>query len=96
MAFLFGEWIVGSCKQCGRCCQILSIHFSVIEFDDKWVEGHGGVRRGMDVYLPLRCKWLTEDNKCEIHKDKPEFCKKWPENIGPTQWLLNMGCKYFD
>ncbi len=85
-----------SCKLCGLCCRVLCIHFSIIGFNDKWIEGRGGIRKGMDVFLPSVCKWLTKDNKCEIHKDKPKFCKDWPMNIGPQAWLRNMGCRYYE
>lgn len=85
------------CKLCGRCCTVLGLNFKIVGFDDKWVEGRGGWRKGMDVFVPSRCKWLTKMNTCEIHESKPEFCKGWPENIiVPHEWLMNLGCKYFE
>ena len=83
------------CLCCGSCCKVLCLPFSSIYFDRKWVEGRGGTIKGMDVFLTSRCKWLTKDNKCEIHEDKPEFCKKFPVNFGPQAWLRNMGCRFY-
>jgi len=85
-----------SCKCCGICCTVHSLHFSNVNYDAKWVEGRNGVIKGMDVFLPSRCKWLTKDNKCEVQDDKPEFCKLFPNNVGPQAWLMNMGCRYFE
>ena len=84
------------CKRCGVCCTVLVTHFPAIGFSDKWIEGRGGWRVGMDVFLPSKCKWLMKDNSCEIHNDKPEYCKNWPESMGPQAWLRNLGCKYYD
>jgi len=83
------------CHGCARCCQVLCIPLSSIGFDLKWVEGRGGTIKGMEAFLPSRCKWLTKDNKCEIHEEKPEFCKMFPMNFGPQAWLRNMGCLYY-
>ena len=85
------------CKRCGICCKTQVVSFANIHYDEKWVEGRMGTIKGEYVYVPSRCKWLMEDNLCEMHgKDKPKFCVAWPDSVGPQPWLLNMGCKYFD
>jgi len=83
------------CKRCGRCCEIIGIPAANSEWDMKWMEGRGGTLIGQAMFFPLRCKWLSADKKCEIHGDKPEWCKKFPLNFGPVPWLLNIGCKFF-
>jgi Fe-S-cluster containining protein len=83
------------CKKCGKCCFLLHIDFRQVDYDDKWVEARGGIRKGMHVYVPLGCKWLSKDNLCSRHNDKPLFCREFPKNVGPQAWLLNMGCKYY-
>jgi Fe-S-cluster containining protein len=84
------------CKRCGRCCSVLYVHFSGVGFDEKWVEGRGGEIRGMDVYLPCRCKWLTEGNLCEIYGDRPRLCREFPGDFLDKVALKNMGCRYFE
>lgn len=84
------------CHRCGICCTVSHIYLQQVGFDRKWVEGRQGTIRGNDVYIPSRCKWLTKDNRCEVQESKPEWCKKWPLQVGPQPWLINMGCKYYD
>jgi hypothetical protein len=82
------------CKQCGECCKWIMIHMGSILYDEKWVEGRGGQRRGAYAVLPCRCKWLTPDNRCEIHgEQKPIWCKFSPE---PGPYLKSLDCKFFE
>lgn len=83
------------CKHCGLCCKYpLILHLSEVEYDRKWVEGHDGMVKGMFVFIPKPCKWLGPDNLCTIYKQRPDFCRTNP--TAPSDWLLNMGCHYFE
>ena len=90
----------GHCSRCGTCCKVLTIDFNLIDRDEKWVEGRGGTINGNDVFIPSVCKWLTEDNLCAIHDEKPLWCRDYPENIVKGRdwvknWLVNKGCGYY-
>ena len=36
---------------------------------------HGMVYEDGKLYIPARCQYLTEDNKCSIHEDKFANCR---------------------
>lgn len=40
--------------------------------------------------IPMRCNWLTEDNKCRNYPNRPLSCRKYPEN---PEDLID-GCTY--
>jgi len=71
------------------------LHDFDILYDKKWIEGRNGKVVGRWVLLPSRCKYLTPDNKCELHdKDKPFYCKLWPDK--KFAYLEALGCRYFE
>jgi len=87
---------MSGCKRCSICCRVMPLRMEQVGFDKKWVEGRGGIIVGTHIYIPSPCKWITEGNVCSIQDEKPEWCKKFPTQIGPQPWLINMGCKFFD
>jgi len=85
---------MGKCKGCGACCELQPVHLSQVNYDYKWVQGRGGRVAGFHAFMPSHCKWHV-DGKCEVQDSKPQWCKDFPESVGPQEWLLNMGCKYY-
>lgn len=66
-----------------------------VGWDEKWIEGRNGRVVGEHIFVPSVCKWIKEDNTCELKDKKPDWCKAFPENVGNQDWLRAMGCRYF-
>jgi Fe-S-cluster containining protein len=86
---------IGCKESCGgSCCKYIITGLDNVDFDLKYIEGRGGIIRNGWVLFPSRCKGLTKNGKCEIHDQKPRYCKSFPTEM--SAWLLALGCKYFD
>jgi hypothetical protein len=89
-----------SCKylECkGYCCKWMPVLASSVDYDEDWVTGRRGIRRGPWIFLPSRCKFIAKDNKgCSLHgtDKKPKYCQDWPKKN--YDFLKYMRCKYFD
>ncbi len=70
--------------------------FDKVGFDYEWADSRRGEVRGNYVWFDIPCKYLTEDNLCERQDVKPQYCRDWPQNMGPLDWILALGCKFFD
>ncbi len=46
----------------------------------KIYEARGCEVKGCFVKIPLRCKYLMRDMKCEINETKPMLCRQWPSS----------------
>jgi len=42
-----------------------------------YFEYHGVKVDGNVLTFPLKCKFLTDKNKCAIYKNRPKICKEW-------------------
>ena len=64
------------CKQCGKCCTHLSIPIRQVG-DEGFLNAHGILIVNGRMVIPLRCKYLTEDNMCSVwDTDKQFLCCK--------------------
>lgn len=54
------------CKKCGKCCRSFDMKDGKYMIDDVIIE-----------IKNKTCQFLTKDNLCSIHKNKPKFCKEW-------------------
>ena len=65
------------CKRCGKCCKFIVIPVQQwIDMDtEAYLMAHGMVYEDGKLYIPARCQYLTEDNKCSIHSDKFVNCR---------------------
>jgi len=68
-----------SCKQCGKCCEILS----TIILTNEEVDSNKFLMAKQKVDGEIRLKQSTKghciylkDNKCSIHNQKPTICKQ--------------------
>jgi Fe-S-cluster containining protein len=86
------------CVQCGRCCKMLAFPIGHELVSPKTrVKMQLYTARGLKIHwtdndetlwavLPQRCRNLTEDNKCHIHENKPELCRR---SIGLRHSFIN-------
>ena len=86
---------MGQCNQCGKCCSILVFHLSKYTPSNiiQYYEDHGCKVDLLKekIIIPAVCKYLTKDNLCSIHDNKPDICKNYtgqlkgyyiPDNCG--------------
>jgi len=90
---------MGECKKCGECCKWVYISsLKTPEIDDEWCKGRGIIYDIKGAYIifkiPLKCKYLTEDNLCSIHDHKPDVCNSFPEKT--HRFLIPEECRYYD
>jgi Fe-S-cluster containining protein len=95
---------VGSCKQCGQCCQNLGWICIYADKDTlEWIRARDPEIQLVpydsveDCYLmavPYPCKQLVDigDGKygCKLHETKPYLCKQYPESTDE----LKPGCGF--
>ena len=89
------------CKKCGECCKWVVMPAGPYLSSDemKWIDAHGikVVSRetsGCMLFVPAKCKHLTENNECAIYNERPGSCR-----VMPTRALLLYHppeCKYFE
>lgn len=87
------------CKQCGLCCSWIVTNTISADGDyARWTLYRGGhlEQRGDQwiLYTPSKCCMLTMDNKCRMYENRPEMCKKFPEDRGREN--LPSFCKYYE
>lgn len=61
------------------CCKWVGIERAVVDHCIDYMLVHGARIWNDNVYLPVRCQKLTEDNLCSIYPDRPKTCKDAPE-----------------
>ena len=63
------------CKRCGSCCKVLTLQMNNLSKDAKEFY----LARGCKIIEPfIQIKHICphlKDNKCDIHKNKPKFCR---------------------
>ena len=88
---------MAECKKCGECCKWVAVAVNQgAMVDEEWVWSHGGYLHENVVFLPCRCKMLTEDNLCLVHADNmiPAVCKHTPTWEG--RHMFPEKCKYWE
>lgn len=80
----------GECKKCGKCCDniLLVIDNKEIDTEEKLeklkekepVFKRFEIKKFQDGDLYLRCSYLTKDRLCKDYKNRPSFCRKYPES----------------
>ena len=61
------------CK--GACCEFVGISLRGLPDDvGVWIAAHGD-RHGDKIFLPCRCKHLTNHGQCEIYATRPGVCR---------------------
>lgn len=95
---------IGSCKQCGQCCQHLGWLCVYADKDtQEWIQAHDSEIKVVPdkdvldycwVSIPYKCKQLVDMGngkfKCKLQNEKPFVCRQYPE---PTD-ELKPGCGY--
>jgi len=78
------------CKKCNAyCCKHIAVHIDTPadkeDYDNiRWYLLHQNVWVSVDfednwiVEFKTPCKYVTDDFKCSIYKDRPDICKKYP------------------
>ena len=75
---------MGKCLQCGYCCRVIVI--PNYGYDKKLMKMKKEFKKKIEYLnqtyyvISCTCKHLTKDNKCGINDEKPEICRKTPEN----------------
>lgn len=68
-------------SECGAwCCKFIEIgriHKSMVKY---WMLRGALKREDGKWYVPLRCKWLTKNDRCEHYDRRPEYCREWQCN----------------
>lgn len=63
------------------CCKQFWVDLDVEPNEDmkKYLEFHGIKSKGKRLTIPVKCRYLTKDNKCGIYgkPERPQFCKAW-------------------
>ena len=97
------------CTKCGNCCRNLGPKFN--ETDIVRISSELGMRRvafatvylrededGDLVLAELPCRFLGEDNLCEIYDSRPRACRNYPhteeKNLQPKMRLLAQNILY--
>lgn len=74
-----------NCRRCGNCCKYLEFAVGNDAINIEFFSA-----RGLELYeyddhivikIPHKCPHLTDDNQCNIHTEKPEACRVWPQWI---------------
>lgn len=95
---------VGSCNQCGQCCQRLGwLCVNADEETQEWIQAHDceikvvpdeDVKGYCWVSMPYKCRQMVDIGggkfSCQMHDGKPLVCKQYPL---PTD-DLKPGCGY--
>ena len=92
----------GSCNQCGKCCtNIYLIHGEQTIDNMALYEELKASNPEYNYFVPLleeeegglsfSCKHLQADNTCGIYEQRPDFCRRYPSELG-----LLMGGKLAD
>jgi len=90
--------VEGACKMRGDCCKSLILTYrgqpvrSQRQFR-KLLKEHPEYemfiqheKKYDDGYFRYSCSKLGEDNKCCIHPERPDICRKYPD-----PWMIKMG-----
>jgi len=83
------------CNRCGECCRVLEFRFQnvypdidTIRMQKEFYETRGCTfdvtEKEIIVRVPSICPFLNEKNLCDIHENKPYFCRVWGDMIKPT------------
>lgn len=77
---------MADCRSCGKCCKYIAIELD--EPNDKedfenlvWYLMHENVHIYIDdedswiIEFKTKCKGLTENNMCNVHKHRPDICR---------------------
>ena len=80
---------MGSCRKCGKCCQLLAVKYPncfnrspwLIRQVIKWQEFRCGfTHEGTEGnYLLYKCNLIKPDNTCSIYKTRPRLCREYPK-----------------
>jgi len=96
--------IVGRCKKCGSCCTytnwvqnnrlpaLLAFYGAFFGAVDVLIKDDGWTL----LRTNYRCKSLSADNRCMVHKQKPSICRGFPKNFSPEMFskIRPKGCGY--
>ena len=89
--------ITGKCNACGKCCRTLIIKINKpTEESKKLLEWRGVNIVDLDENISaiildsFKCKFLSRNNTCMIYGNRPDRCKKYPEEID----ILLPKCSY--
>lgn len=95
----------GHCQSTGQCCRAIGIEIPVwwwnrpklVAFIKKWHHLRYnftflGRHKSLLVYS---CNYLTDDNKCSIHKFKPKLCRDFPKASLKGFPKLHKGCGFY-
>lgn len=87
------------CKQCGLCCKWIQVGTSAktnpnLDWDFIKARHIITVEHGplYIFYAISPCPHLTDDNRCDIHDNKPDTCRRFPE----SDIAAPPGCAYWD
>ena len=82
--------IVGSCKTCGNCCQVIRLHISpnflgsklITDLVVRWISWIFNFYLIEIDYkyqaLVFGCYDLGEDGKCKVYRWRPGICRNYP------------------
>lgn len=84
---------VGSCNQCGKCCESIGFEVDRTWLEVKWLKKwmvawvskiHNMKYRGCDDdgqygLLLFRCNYLGPDGLCQNYENRPLFCRTYPQ-----------------
>jgi len=66
------------CHKCGKCCQKVILPLPQMDSGERfWLNAHKGITvRGNVVIIDSVCEFLTKDNLCSIHENRPKICRE--------------------
>ncbi len=78
------------CTKCpGLCCRYIALPIETPttkkDFDDvRWYLAHEGITVFVEegewyLNIAARCKFLRQDNLCDIYEERPKICRRYSE-----------------
>ena len=72
------------CLDCGDCCKFLMLRIEAKEDILAWLNAHNlkiiTIDGNFYILLPNRCKYLKENNECEIYDKRFNVCKEFKKD----------------
>lgn len=86
----------GKCERCGECCRWFYIPLRDEDvIDDEFIQAL--VLKGLRLYayegkglvaINSPCRLLTEDGKCSVHDNKPDWCRRYYCSDDPIMQMI--------
>lgn len=87
----------GKCNKCGACCKYIMLSLGNNAYQMDYTKNFGKqikIDNQIHIMIPQRCKQLTKDNKCKIHKTRPHACRQFPWPTDSTYRAIEDVCGF--